>query len=183
MELARVERVYSHPQALAQCRKWLTANLPRASLVEATSTSDAAHRAAEDAHGAAVASEMAARLNQLEILRPKIEDVTGNMTRFLVIGRQQAEPTGRDKTSLLFATRDAPGSLHSVLGSFAERGLNLTRIESRPSRRRAWEYVFFADLDGHHRDPGLAKALELVRGNCDLLKVLGSYPKAVVEGG
>lgn len=178
LELAQIERVYSHPQALAQCRRWLSTNLPRAALVESSSTSDAARRAAEDSHGAAVASEMAARLHQLEILRQRIEDVTGNVTRFLVIGRQQAEPTGRDKTSILFTTRDAPGSLHRVLGAFADRGLNLTRIESRPSRRRPWEYVFFADLEGHQRDAGVAEALDAVRGHCEQLKVLGSYPKA-----
>ncbi|HLL85369.1 MAG TPA: prephenate dehydratase [Longimicrobium sp.] len=183
LELAQVERVYSHPQALAQCRKWLSTHLPRAALVEASSTSDAAHRASEDAHGAAVASEAAARVHELDILRQRIEDVTGNVTRFLLIGRQQAEPTGRDKTSVLFSTRDTPGSLHRVLGGFADRGINMTKIESRPSRRRPWEYVFFVDLDGHQRDPVLAQALELARGDCETLTVLGSYPKAPKDVG
>lgn len=181
LEPAGVERVYSHPQALAQCRRWLATHLPRAALVEASSTAEAARRAAEDAAGAAVASEMAARLHELSVLRQSIEDVTGNMTRFLVIGREQAEPTGRDRTSVLLATRDAPGSLYRVLGGFAERGLNMTKIESRPSRRRPWEYVFFVDLDGHQEDPAVAEALEAVRGHCELLKVLGSYPR--VDGG
>ena len=177
-ELPQIERVYSHPQALAQCRQWLATNLPRAALVEAASTSEAAHHAAGDPQGAAIASEMAARLHGLELYRQGIEDLTGNVTRFLVIGRQQAEPTGRDKTSVLFSTRDTPGSLYRVLGGIAERGLNLTRIESRPSRRRAWEYVFFADIDGHQREPALVAALDIARSHCEMLKVLGSYPKA-----
>jgi chorismate mutase/prephenate dehydratase len=177
-ELGQIERVYSIPIALGQCRRWLATNLPRATLVEARSTADAARQAHDDARGAAVASEMAAKLYDLHVLRRKIEDLTHNMTRFLLLGRQQAEPTGRDKTSVLLVTRDEPGILFRTLGAFAQRGLNMTKIESRPSRRAPWEYVFFVDVDGHERDAGVAAALAEVRAACESVKVLGSYPKA-----
>ena len=176
--LDQIERVYSIPIAAAQVRRWLGANLPRAALVESRSTAEGARQAYDDVRGAAVASELAAKLYGLEVLRRNIQDLSHNMTRFLVLGRQQAEPTGRDKTSVLLTTRDQPGILYRVLGGFADRGLNMTKIESRPSRRRAWEYVFFVDIDGHERDPAVAAALETVRGQCETLKVLGSYPKA-----
>ncbi|MES1207163.1 MAG: prephenate dehydratase, partial [Pseudomonadota bacterium] len=130
-ELERVERVYSIPVALAQCRRWLATHLPRATLVESSSTAEAARSAHGDAHGVAVASEMAAKLYDLQVLKRNIEDLTQNVTRFLVLGRQQAEPTGHDKTSVLLTTRDQPGILFRVLGGFAERGLNMTKIESR----------------------------------------------------
>jgi chorismate mutase/prephenate dehydratase len=177
LELAQIERVYSIPIALGQCRRWLATNLPRATLVETRSTADAA-RQADDARGAAVASEMAAKLYDLQVMRRKIEDLPYNMTRFLLVGREQAEPTGRDKTSLLLVTRDEPGILFRTLGAFAQRGLNMTKIESRPSRRAPWEYVFFVDVDGHERDAGVSAALAEVRAGCESVKVLGSYPKA-----
>jgi chorismate mutase/prephenate dehydratase len=177
-ELGQIERVYSIPIALGQCRRWLASNLPRATLVESRSTADAARQAQDDARGAAVASEMAAKLYDLIVLRRKIEDLPYNMTRFLLLGRQQAQPTGRDKTSVLLVTRDEPGILYRTLGAFAQRGLNMTKIESRPSRRAPWEYVFFVDVDGHERDAGVAAALAEVRQACESLKVLGSYPKA-----
>ncbi len=181
VDLDRVERVYSIPVALAQCRRWLATHLPRATVVESPSTAEAARSAHGDAHGVAVASEMAARLYDLRALKRNIEDLTQNVTRFLVLGREQAEPTGRDKTSVLLTTRDQPGILYKVLGSFAEQGLNMTKIESRPSRRRAWEYIFFVDVDGHERDLPVAAALKVVRGHCESMKVLGSYPKGEPE--
>jgi chorismate mutase/prephenate dehydratase len=147
-------------------------------LVESRSTAEGARQAHDDARGAAVASELAAKLYDLQILRRNIQDLTHNMTRFLVLGRQQAEPTGRDKTSVLLVTRDEAGILYRVLGAFAEAGLNMTKIESRPSRRRPWEYVFFVDVDGHERDSQVAAALAAVRQACESVKVLGSYPKA-----
>ncbi|HEY4187904.1 MAG TPA: prephenate dehydratase [Polyangia bacterium] len=177
-ELERVERVYSLPVAMAQCRKWVATNLPRATVVESASTADAARSALGDNQGAAVASEMAAKLYDMHILKRNIEDFAQNVTRFLVLGRQAPAATGRDKTSMLLTTRDQPGILYRVLGAFAERGLNMTKIESRPSRRRAWEYVFFVDIDGHERDPRLGEAIAAVRGQCESLRVLGSYPKA-----
>ncbi|HVV50084.1 MAG TPA: prephenate dehydratase [Polyangia bacterium] len=176
--IGQIERVYSIPVALAQVRRWLSANLPHATLVESRSTAEAARLARDDARGAAVGSELAAKLNELVVLRRKIEDLAHNMTRFLVLGRDQAEPTGRDKTSLLLVTRDEAGILYRVLGAFAQRGLNMTKIESRPSRRRAWEYVFFVDIDGHERDAPVAAAIADVRQASETVKVLGSYPRA-----
>ena len=177
-ELGEIERVYSIPIAAAQVRRWLATNLPRATLVETRSTTEGARQAHDDARGAAVASELAAKLYDLAILRRNIQDLAHNMTRFLVVGRDQATPTGRDKTSLLLVTRDEPGILYRVLGAFAQRGLNMSKIESRPSRRRPWEYVFFVDIDGHERDEAVAAALADLRASCETLKVLGSYPRA-----
>ena len=176
-DLERIERVYSIPVAIAQCRRWLATHLPRATIVESGSTAEAARSAHGDNLGVAVASEMAAKIYDLRVLRRNIEDLTQNATRFLVLGRQRSEPTGRDKTSMLLTTRDQPGVLYRVLGGFAEKGLNMTKIESRPSRRRAWEYIFFVDIDGHESDPQVAECLESVRRQCESLKVLGSYPK------
>jgi chorismate mutase/prephenate dehydratase len=178
LELPQIERVYSLPVAAGQCRRWLATNLPRATVVEARSTADGARLAHDDVRGAAVAAEIAARLYDLAVLRRNIEDSAHNMTRFLVVGRDQAEPTGRDKTSLLLVTRDEPGVLFRVLGAFAERGINMSKIESRPSRRRAWEYVFFVDVDGHERDAAVGAALAEVKKACESFKVLGSYPRA-----
>jgi len=178
LALTDIERVYSIPVAAGQCRRWLAAHLPRASVVEARSTADGARQAHDDPRGAAVGAEIAARLYDLVVLRRNIEDLSHNMTRFLVVGRQQATPTGRDKTSLLLVTRDEPGILYRVLGAFAQRGLNMSKIESRPSRRRPWEYVFFVDIDGHESDQAVAAALADVRPSCETLKVLGSYPRA-----
>jgi chorismate mutase/prephenate dehydratase len=177
-ELEQIERVYSIPIAAAQVRRWLAANLPRATVIESRSTAEGARQAHDDARGAAVASELAARLHDLQILRRNIQDRSHNMTRFLVLGRQEPEPTGRDRTSLLVTTRDEPGILYRVLGAFAQRGVNMTKIESRPSGRRPWEYVFFVDVDGHQKDAGVAAALDAIRPDCELLKVLGSYPRA-----
>lgn len=178
LDLPAVERVYSHPQGLGQCRRWLEGNLPRAALVEAPSTAEAARMAREDAGGAAIASELAADLFDLAVLRERIQDVRENATRFLVLGTAQADPTGRDKTSLLVAAKDGPGLLFHLLQPFAEAGLNLTKIESRPSRRKAWENVFFLDVAGHASDPSLAAALKALAPLCETVKVLGSYPVA-----
>ncbi|HEY7957127.1 MAG TPA: prephenate dehydratase [Polyangia bacterium] len=173
-----IQKVYSHPQALAQCRGWLSANLPKAALIEVASTALAARLAKDDPVAAAVASELAGQLYDLRIAKAKIEDEAKNVTRFLVIGRQAAVRTGRDKTSLMLSVKDQSGVLYKMLGPLAERGINLTRIESRPSRRRAWDYVFFIDLDGHIDDEPVAKAVEGLRGACEHVKVLGSYPRA-----
>jgi chorismate mutase/prephenate dehydratase len=178
LDLAAVERVYSHPQGLGQCRKWLEGNLSRAALVEAPSTAEAARLAREDAGGAAIASELAADLFDLTVLRARIQDLSENATRFLVLGRAQADPTGRDRTSLLVAAKDGPGLLFHLLQPFAEAGLNLTKIESRPSRRKAWENVFFLDVAGHATDPAVTAALAALAPLVETVKVLGSYPMA-----
>jgi chorismate mutase / prephenate dehydratase len=175
-----VQKVYSHPQALAQCRGWLTANVPRAALIEVASTALAARLAKDDPVAAAVASELAGQLYDLRVAKHKIEDEVKNVTRFLVLGREPAPPSsgGRDKTSLMLTVRDEPGILHKMLQPLAARGVNLTRIESRPSRRRAWDYVFFIDLDGHATRAEVAAALGDLRAACETVKVLGSYPRA-----
>jgi chorismate mutase/prephenate dehydratase len=170
-------KVYSHPQALAQCRGWLAANLPKVALIEVASTALAARLAKDDPEAAAVASELAGQLYDLKVARRGIEDDARNITRFLVIGRTPAEPTGRDKTSLMLSVKDQPGVLYRVLEPLARRGVNLTRIESRPSRRRAWDYLFFLDLDGHAADANVQAALAELSQSCDVVKVLGSYPR------
>jgi chorismate mutase/prephenate dehydratase len=180
VEAGQIERVYSHPQALAQCRRWLASNLPRAAVIEAPSTAEAARQAREDARGAAVASELAGKLYDLQIARRDLSDSANNHTRFLVVGRQQAVPTPRDKTSILFELKDEPGILFKVLEPLARRGINLSKIESRPSKRQPWEYVFFIDVDGHQSEPRLAEALAELGAACASLKVLGSYPKAEI---
>jgi len=175
--LDRVERVYSFPHALQQCAQWLRRNLPEAQWVEVANTAAGAARAAEDEGGAAVASREAAELWGLSILAESIEDYVGNRTRFLVLGREEPEPTGADKTSLIVSTAHRPGALYSFLAPFAQRGLNLTMIHSRPIKTRQWEYMFFVDLGGHRRDAKVAEALEASREHCLFFKILGSYPE------
>jgi chorismate mutase/prephenate dehydratase len=174
--LESVRRIYSHPQALAQCRRWLTTNLPRAEAIESSSTSAAAQRAAAELDSAAIGTEEAAAQNGLQLLARGIQDQAHNATRFLLLGKQIPAPSGNDKTSILFSVRDRAGALHDVLASFASRSINLTRIESRPSRRQPWEYVFFVDLGGHPDDPPVAAALEELQGACTMVKVLGAWP-------
>lgn len=178
-ELDRIKRVYSHPQALAQCRGWLRAHLPSCPLLETESTADAARRVREDREGAAVGSALAAEAYGLRVLAEGIEDHPLNTTRFLVIGKGTGrnEPTGQDKTSLLFGTPHVPGSLHSALEPFARQGLNLMRIESHPLRDRMWEYLFFVDLAGHAAEAKVANCLEEMQKVTTFVKVLGSYPR------
>jgi chorismate mutase/prephenate dehydratase len=176
--LEDVKLVASHPQALAQCRAWLDRNVPHAQTVEVSSTAAAAERALEDGAAAAIASELAGRVYGLPVLRERIEDVARNVTRFLIIGRRAIGPTGRDKTSLLLSIKDEVGALHHIMEPFATARLNLTRIESRPTRRRPWEYVFFVDIEGHQAEPRVQAVLTALRDRCLYLKVLGSYPAA-----
>lgn len=173
-----VTRIYSHPQGLAQCRRWLEENFPDAPLLDTSSTAQAAKIAAEDPAAAAVAGELAGALYGLQAVEARIEDNPNNYTRFLVIGRELPDRTGRDKTSLLFAVRDEVGVLHRVLQPFDRHGVNLTKIESRPMKRRAWEYAFFIDCDGHVTDEPVAAVLQDLTRHCQFLKVLGSYPRA-----
>jgi chorismate mutase/prephenate dehydratase len=176
--LAEVKKVLSHPQGIAQCRNWLAANLPDAVTEEVTSTAGAVEMAAHDPTLAGIASELAGRLYQVPVLRARIEDEPGNATRFLVIGRKLVEPSGHDKTSILFAMRNEPGSLYRILEPMARLGINLTKIESRPARRQPWEYVMFVDVEGH-RDVGpTATALREIGERALFVKVLGSYPAA-----
>lgn len=177
-DLASVKTVCSHPQAIAQCRQWLRANLPEAALEEMTSTTASAERAKDDPTVAGIASEMAARLYDVPVLRARIEDNASNSTRFLVIGRRASVPTGRDKTAILFSMKNEPGVLYSILQPFATRRLNLTKIESRPTKRRPWEYVNFVEFEGHRDTEDVSAVLAEVRERCQFLKILGSYPAA-----
>ncbi len=179
-ELSQIERIYSHPQSLAQCREWLDTHLPHAERINASNNAEAARRAAEESGAAAIAGEAAAELYGLDILAHNVEDNPNNTTRFLVIGHQEVPPSGDDKTSLLISAQNRPGALYHILSPFAENSVSLTRIESRPSHCVNWEYVFFLDLQGHVSEPGIQKALASLEETADLVRVLGSYPKAVL---
>ncbi len=178
-KLEEISVVYTKAEVLGQCRQWLQSHLPHAHLEEKDSTAAAAEQIVQQDHAAAIASlETAERLG-LNVLKKNIEDHHGNTTRFLVIGQHDSPPSGQDKTALVMSTTDRPGALHDLLEPFHKRGIGLTRIESRPSRKKMWEYVFFADLQGHRSQPAVAAALEDIRTLPDsFLKVLGSYPVA-----
>jgi chorismate mutase/prephenate dehydratase len=188
--LASIERVYSHPQPLGQCRVWLAKNLGSAQLVQTASTVAAVREALNDAGGAAIASRLASDLYGLPIARERIQDHAENVTRFVMISQEDAPRTGDDKTTIAFSVRDGRGALMRVLAVFDEEGLNLTRIESRPSRDKGkadkadkadkrWDYVFLADLEGHRTDANIARAMERLREKCPMVKHLGSYPRYV----
>lgn len=179
--LAAVKRVYAHPQAIAQCRGWLDANAPKAARVPVSSNAEGARRAAEETGTAAIAGRVAAGVYGLNVLAEGIEDHDHNTTRFLVLGRKRPGPTGADKTSILVSGhKDEAGSLFRLLAPLAKHRINMTRIESRPSRRRKWEYVFFIDVEGHAKDARLARALAALRARSSMYRVLGSYPRAVL---
>ncbi len=180
--LEEIERVCAHPQALGQCRGWLDEHLPNAERVPVSSNAEGARRARDERGTAAIASDTAAEIYGLDILSPKIEDNQDNTTRFLVIGRKLLRPSGTDKTTILVSPDDgdASGALLRLLEPFARHGVSLTRIESRPSRRRKWHYVFFIDIEGHAEDAKLAKALSALEKRASLFRVLGSYPQAIL---
>ena len=176
----KISRIYSHAQSLAQCRKWLDANYPNVERVAVSSNADAARRVKSEWNSAAIAGDMAAELYGLSKLAEKIEDRPDNSTRFLIIGSQEVPPTGDDKTSIIASMRNKPGALHELLVPFHSNGIDLTRIETRPSRSGKWTYVFFIDFMGHHQDPLIKDVLEKINSEAVALKVLGSYPKAVL---
>ncbi len=176
-DIEEIVTVASHPQALGQCRMWLTRNLHCVSLLETPSTAAAAKMAAEEQCMAAIASDFAGSIYGLKTVRNHIEDSVQNTTRFLVVGKKKSPPTGLDKTSIAFSVKDRPGALsHAIFLPFSEAGINLTKIESRPSRDTPWEYVFFVDFSGHREDEKIRKALKKVEEVSVFLKVLGSYP-------
>ena len=175
--LSDIRRVYSHPHAIAQCRNWLESHLENAEIVDMPSTAKAAEIASSEPHSGAVASSYAAKLYDLSVLEKRIQDIPYNYTRFLVIGKKEETPTGHDKTSLMFSLKDNVGALYHALKPFADHGVNLTKIESRPHKGKAWDYIFFLDLEGHCTDERLAAALEAFREVCSELKLLGSYPR------
>lgn len=174
--VVKIKRLYSHPMAIAQCRSWIKAHLPGVLIKETESTSLAARFAADDSDGAAIGSRLAARRYALNLLKENIEDRPHNITRFLAVGKTDVEPTGKDKTSLLFSLNHKPGALYRALGPLARRSINMTRIESRPIRARSWEYVFFVDLEGHKMDGKIMEALKEMERDCVFMKWLGSYP-------
>jgi len=176
-DLASIRKIYSHPHVFPQCKAWLEKNMPRVTLHAVSSTAKAAEMAAKESHTGAIASEAASFLYGLKIVTKKIEDNINNRTRFLVIGKEPVKRTGHDKTSLLFSIKDKAGALYEVLAIFAKNKINMTKIESRPSRKRMWEYIFFVDIEGHREDATAQKALEKLSEKCIFLKVLGSYPK------
>jgi len=178
--LEDVRTVFAHSQSLAQCRSWLLANLPTAKLEAVTSNAEAAKRVREHDHAAAIASSYAGELYQLDVLAADIEDNPRNTTRFLVIGKQSPPASGSDKSSLIVASHNRPGALHRLLAPFAEHGISMNRIESRPSRQALWEYVFFIDIEGHQLDSEIHDALAQLESEAAFLKILGSYPVAVL---
>lgn len=177
-QLEDITTVYSHPQALAQCYDWISKNLSHAETKEVFSTAMAAKMAHDEPRAAAVASEFAAKIYGVPVLKRKIEDNPQNFTRFWVIGKMSPGRTGEDKTSLMFSIRDGVGALYEMLEPFAKYHINLTKIESRPFRKKPWEYIFFIDIEGHLEDDNIKSALAMVTSNSQFMKVLGSYPKA-----
>lgn len=180
LELGAIDAVFSHQQSLAQCREWLDRFLPGIPRHAVGSNAEAARLAAGSEHHAAIAGEVAAELYGLPIVQRNIEDEPDNTTRFLVIGRAPVGRTNSDKTSLLLSTRNNPGALYAVLEPFARHGISMTKIESRPSRRGIWDYVFFIDVEGHREAPELSRALDELESGVTMLKVLGSYPRAAL---
>ena len=176
-QILKIKRLYSHPQALAQCRRWIESHLTGVEVHESLSTADAACQASLDASAAAIASPLAAKLYHLEVAAPNIEDYEENYTRFLVIGKHFPAPSGKDKTSILISIKDKVGALDDILVTFKRFSLNLTKIESRPTKKKAWEYLFFIDFSGHSKDPMVEKALFELKKSSLYLKILGSYPR------
>jgi len=172
----KIRKVYSNPQVFGQCRIWLQKNLPNAELVDVSSTTRAAELARKEKNSAAIASLLASKVYGLRVLASGIQDSLKNITRFLVVGKNVAARTGHDKTSLLFSIKDHVGALYEMLLPFRKYGVNLTKIESRPSKKKAWEYYFFVDISGHQDDYKIKKALNELERRCTYLKILGSYP-------
>jgi chorismate mutase/prephenate dehydratase len=179
-DFSEIKRVFSHGQSLGQCHEWLNANLPHAERVAVASNAEAARRAAEETGSAAVAGEMAAEHYGLAILAANIEDEPNNTTRFLILGDYKPAPSGKDKTSIVLSARNRAGAVYEMLTPFATRGVSMTKFESRPSRVALWEYLFFVDIEGHRDDANVAAALKEVSEIAGYLKVLGSYPVAVI---
>ena len=174
----RIKKLFVHPQSLAQCRAWVHKNLAGAEIIETSSNARSAELAAADRTAAAIAGLLAAEKYGVPVLEHDIQDNAANATRFLVLGRKCSPPTGHDRTSLMFSIADEVGALHRALAPFRKYRLNMTKIESRPSKRRAWEYFFFVDCDGHSSDGKVARAITQLAAQCSFVKVLGSYPNS-----
>jgi chorismate mutase / prephenate dehydratase len=190
VEKAKIQRIYVHPQALGQCRLWIQKNLPNAEIIETSSNASSAEKVATEsvtlkatlkgfhpnAQFAAITGTLAAEKYGLEIMEQDIQDNAANATRFLVLGRQCSPPAGNDRTSLMISVADKAGALHEAIAAFRRHKINMTKIESRPSKRKAWEYFFFIDCDGHVQNAKVARAIRLLGEHCNFVKVLGSYP-------
>jgi chorismate mutase/prephenate dehydratase len=177
--IADIQEVYSHSQSLAQCRQWLSKHLPHAQQTAVSSNAEAARLASIHKHTAAIAGIAAAEVYNLPIIANNIEDEANNTTRFIIIGGQVSSPTGKDKTTLVVSTTNQAGALYKTLEPFAIAGVDMLNIESRPSRQGLWDYVFFIDIEGHSEDEKVAAALTSLKNKVTMLKLLGSYPKAV----
>ena len=177
-KLEKIEKIYSKPEVFAQCRNWLSATFKDAQTIPVASTARAAQLAAEEPRAAAIGSSIAAELYGLRIICENIEDTTNNVTRFLIISKEDARPTGEDKTAILFSTAHKAGALADVLDVFKQYDINLTNIESRPSRKRQWEYYFFVDFMGHRTEKHIQDGMEESRKHCLQLSILGSFPRA-----
>jgi chorismate mutase/prephenate dehydratase len=175
---SKILRVYSHPHALAQCRNWITKHYPDIEVIPVSSTADAAKKVAKEDFAAAIASEVAAKIYDLYILQKGVQDSRENFTRFFVIGKILTQPSGDDKTSLVFIVKDKVGSLYSILSIFSQNNVNLTKIESRPTKKKAWEYMFFVDFNGHVKSQNIIRTIEDLKRKSIFVKILGSYPKA-----
>ena len=178
-DLREINYVYAHAQALGQCRRWLTAHLPSAEIIPVSSNAEAARRVQSQTDSAAIASDVAAEIYELEILHKNIEDDPGNTTRFAVIGEQYPAPSGKDVTSIMFTMPNRPGALSEILNVLAAEGISMTRIESRPLRQETWDYVFFVDIEGHVEVENISNAIALLEAKTSRLKILGSYPRAI----
>ena len=174
--LEDIKGLFSHPMPVAQCRRWIKKNLHGVPIINEASTSLAVKKAVSELDKAAIGSRFAGLTHGLNILKENIEDHPDNMTRFLVIGKNRSEPTGKDKTSLLFLLKHKPGSLYKALGALADKNVNMTRIESRPVKTKTWEYMFFVDVEGHDQDDHMIRALRDMEKYCVFMKRLGSYP-------
>lgn len=175
-----VTEVFSHQQSLAQCRRWLDTHLPKAKRTAVSSNTEAAKLAAANKNAVAIAGVAAAEIYQLNVIEKNIEDESNNTTRFIVIGQQTSSTTGNDKTTLVVSTGNQPGALYRILEPFARFNIGMMHIESRPSRQGLWDYVFFIDIEGHSEDKDVAQALDMLSNHVHMLKLLGSYPKAVL---
>jgi len=179
--MEKITKIYSKDNAFYQCRTWLQANLPNAELVDVSSTAEAARIASIEDGSASVGSILAAEPYGLDVVAERVEDSPHNYTRFFAIGNQKTKPSGKDKTSLLISVRNQPGALYKLLNPMAEMGIDLTKIESRPSRKKAWDYVFFVDIIGHIDEERISEMIQVIEKHCTELRVLGSYPQGEVE--
>jgi chorismate mutase/prephenate dehydratase len=173
---SKIQKLFGHPQSLAQCRGWIQNHLPRVEIIETSSNARSAELAAKEKNTAAIAGILTAEKYELQVLEQDIQDNATNSTRFLVLGRQCSPPTGDDRTSLMISVSDKVGALHEAIAAFRKFKINLTKIESRPSKRKAWEYFFFIDCSGHFQDAKVAQAITLLGKHCNFVKILGSYP-------